>query len=403
MTTNVPAIQFTPTGVVIPSELNILGGVLADMNQAFGGDMNLDVTTPQGQLAQSQTAIIGDKNDQIAYVVNQLNPYYSSGVFQDAIASIYFLNRNPAQSTVVQCLCTGANGTVIPVNAQVKDAAGNIYLCINGGTIPAGGSITLSFANQVAGAIPCPANTLTTIYQTIVGWDTINNAAAGTIGNEVESQADFEFRRSQSVAANGKDSLSAIYGAVFGVAGVIDVYAIENVADTAVNVGATNYPMKAHSIYVAVVGGIAADIAKQIWIKKSAGCAMNGNMSVIISDNNYSYPPPTYTILYNIPTSTPILFAIQIANNSTLPGNIITLVQNAIIAAVSGSDGGSRARIGGTLLASRYYAPVTNVSLTGINIISLFIGITSPTLNSIQLGIDQAPTVSASNISVTLV
>ena len=38
--TNVPKLQLTKTGVSVPLESEVLTGVLADINQAFGGGLN---------------------------------------------------------------------------------------------------------------------------------------------------------------------------------------------------------------------------------------------------------------------------------------------------------------------------------------------------------------------------
>jgi hypothetical protein len=70
MATNVPAIQFTDTGVVLPQESEILAGAFNDIDNAFGGGINKALTTPQGQLATSLSAIIADKNEQIALLAN---------------------------------------------------------------------------------------------------------------------------------------------------------------------------------------------------------------------------------------------------------------------------------------------------------------------------------------------
>ena len=106
MSTNVPAITWVNGSPVLPSEQTILTGVQTDINSAFGGGVNSGLTTPQGQIAQSETAIIGDKNSQIAYIANQVNPSMSSGIWQDAIGYIYFMNRIQASGTVVNATCT---------------------------------------------------------------------------------------------------------------------------------------------------------------------------------------------------------------------------------------------------------------------------------------------------------
>lgn len=398
--TNVPSVVFGATGVVLPAEADVLTGVQSDINQAFGGGVNPALNTLQGQLSQSLTAIIGDKNNQIAEVANQVNPDYADGRWQDAIGRIYFIDRNPAEATAINVTCVGLSGTVIPVGAKVSDANGNIYACTAAGTIPTGGSISLQFACAVYGPTAVPATV--SIYQTVVGWDTAT-ITGGTVGSNVESRADFEYRRRNSVALNGKGSLPSIYANVFAVSGVLDVYVAENTTNAPITVGSSNYSLAPHSIYVAAVGGTAANIAQAIWLKKDVGADYNGNTSVVVTDTSgYNIPYPTYTVKYQVPASLPILFAVQIANNSALPSNIVALVQNAIISAFSGGDGGPRARIGSTIFASRFYSPVAAIGMN-VSILSILIGTSSATLASLTVGIDQSPTVTAANISVTLV
>src|ERR1043165_4853984 len=127
MTTSVPTITFTPTGFETPSEEQILAGVLAVFNAAFGGNMNLNLSTPQGQLAMALTQIIGANNDLLLALLNGVDPAYASGLMQDAIARIYFLTRKPAQSTAVECTITGLPGTVIPAFALALNDDGNTY------------------------------------------------------------------------------------------------------------------------------------------------------------------------------------------------------------------------------------------------------------------------------------
>lgn len=404
MATNVPPVQFTPTGLVVPQESEVLAGVQADFNDAFGGNLNPALETPQGQLASSTAAIIADNNAVFAEFVNQVNPDTASGFMQDAIARIYFLDRQPAAPTVVQCEIVGNAGTIIPVGAQAADTSGNIYSCTQAGIIPPGGTITLTFANVQDGPIPCPANTLTVIYRAIPGWDTVNNPSPGVLGADVESQAAFAYRRAQSVALNARGSLPSIYSAVFDVKDVLDVYVTENVTNAVVNVGATNYALAPHSLYVAAIGGTDADVAKAIWTKKDAGCDYNGNTTVIVTDDSGYLPPlPTYSVKFQRPAALPIKFAVEIQDDPNLPADIVDLVKAAIIATFNGTNGGQRVRIGSLLLASKFYAPVISTAPGVVSVLSILLGSSTPTLNSQLIGIDQAPTVVASDITVTLV
>lgn len=402
MSTNVPSVEFAPEGLIVPQEAEILVGVQADYNEAFGGDLNPALNTPQGQLASSTAAIVANANALTAEFVNQINPDTADGFMQDAIARIYFLERSPGVPTNVACQCIGDFGTVIPVGAQAQDTSGNRYICTDGGVIPVSGTITLNFANIVDGPIPCPANTLTTIYKAIPGWDTINNAIDGVMGRLVESRAEFEFRRFNSVAINAHGSKEAIYGQVFDVDDVLDVFVTENVTDSVLPYGATNYPLAGHSVYVGVVGGEGQAIGQAINIKKDLGCNMNGNTTVVVTDDSYTPPKPTYDITFNRPDPLPIFFRVELTDSASLPSNIVQLVKDAIIASFNGLDGSPRIRIGGLILASKFYSPVNRIG-PEVSILSILIGTAGPgALNSITAGIDQSPTVADVDITVVL-
>ena len=314
-----------------------------------------------------------------------------------------FLTVRGAAPTIVQATLGGLVGTVIPAGTLAQDTSGNTYVLTGAVTIDASSTATGEFENIVPGPTPCPAGTLAKVYQKVDGWDTITNAADGSIGNLVESRSDFEYRRQNSVALNGHGSPGAIYGAVFTLPGVLDVYVKDNPTGATVNTGPTNYPIVKNSVYVAVVGGIDAEIAKAIWIKKDLGCNMNGNTSaIVVDDSGYSYPQPSYTISWERPPALPVKFAVRVVSDSALPSNIVTLIKDAIIARFNGTDGTTRERIGATILASRYYGAVVSVA-ANVALVDVLIGTSTATLTQVAVGIDQRPTLSASDISVSLI
>ena len=403
MSTNVPSIVWLNGSPVLPAETDILAGVQADINLAFGGGVNPSLQTPQGQIAQSETAIIGDKNNQIAYIANQVNPSMASGIWQDAIGEIYFITRIPGAGTVVSVTCTGAVGTIIPIGSVVQDSSGYLYSSTATATIPSGGSIIVQFQNQTQGAIACAIGAINTIYTAVSGWDTVYNFTAGSLGNLVESRTAFEARRSASVAGNSVNSLDSIRASVLSVPDVISAVVIDNPTNSTITYGPTNYSMAAHSITVSVAGGTSSAIAQAIWNKKPPGTGYNGNTSATVYDTSYPTPYPSYTVTWLTPTSVPIYFAIQIKNNSLLPSNIVQLVQNAVIQSFNGQDGGSAVGINSTSYSGRYYANINAIN-PNVNVIEVYLGTSaSPTTLSIAMGIDQLPTLQASQISVTLV
>lgn len=401
-TTSVPDIQFTLAGLVVPEESAIKAGAFADMNAAFGGNLNPADNTPQGQLIASQAAIIGDKNDQFLQFVAGVDPATSSGSMQDGIGKLYRLTRLPAVATTVNVVCTGKTGVNIPIGALVQDVSGNVYVCTQAGVIPAGGSVTLPFQAQNTGPLACPAGAISKIYKTILGWDSVANVVDGVTGSAIESRADFEFRRQLSVAANARDTLESIYGSVINAAGVTDVYATENRTNAPVVINSIT--LAPHSLYVAAVGGTDQAVGDAIWQKSSIGCDLNGNTTVTVTDNSgYALPAPTYPVKFQRPAALPIFFGVTVQNLTATPNATVAIaIQNAIIAAFAGADGGQRARIAQPILATRYIVPIAQAAQVAI--LSVFVGTAFPALStSVTVGIDQTPTILPANITVTFI
>jgi hypothetical protein len=356
-TTNVPSPTFGPTGFILPAESAILAGAQADINAAFGGALSQNLETPQGQIASSLTAIIGDQNAQYLQLTNQVDPAFAAGRMQDAIGRIYFITRIAGTGTVTQVTCSGKTGVQIPVGALLQAADGNLYSCTLLGQIPSAGSIVLPFQCLTTGPIACPAQTFT-IYQTIFGWDSAISVSGGVQGIAVETRAAFELRRQQSVAQNALGTIPAILGAVLSVSGVLDAYVIDNPTNSPATIGGIT--IGANALYVGVYGGLASAVAFAIWQKKQPGCPYYaGNTTQTVYDPSPTYStPPAYTVIFETPPAVPVYIVATVKNSTAVPSTALASIQTAVQLAFAGGDGGTRACMGSTLYASRYYAGV---------------------------------------------
>ena len=374
--TAVPAIQITGTGVVVPTEADIFSGVQADMQAAFGGDLNMSVETPQGQLATSQAAIIAAAYAAFLNLANSFDPAYASGRFQDAIGRYYNLSRNPPLSTVLTVNCYGATGLEIPAGALLVDTNNNQYAANSSGIIPSAGYVQLSFACTVTGPLQVPGSV--TIYQTVQGWDSAI-LVSGVEGQNIESRIAFEQRRQQTLAANSNNTNAAILGVVQQVPGVLSAYVTENsssypvannpaatvtgylvgttltilsgtmpastaglfvsgvgvlngtsivsgsgpytvnLSQTVASSGSPVYlqiggvQISANSLYVCVYGGSNAAVAAAIFSKKPPGCGFSGNTSQTVYDASPPYGTPG--IPYTITFQTAVALPIFFAVN----------------------------------------------------------------------------------------
>lgn len=94
---------------------------------------------------------------------------------------------------------------------------------------------------------------------------------------------------------------------------------------------------------------------------------------------------------------------VELANNNALPGDIASRVRTAVLSAFNGEDGGTRARIGSTIYAGRYYAGVQEIDSANVDILSITLSRDGSTyITSMSFGIDEVPTIDSTNISVAL-
>ncbi len=392
LTSNVPNILFTEDGIIVPTAAEVLTGVLKDFSQVFGGNMRVDLRTPQGQLASSLAAIITSKNNEIALLVNQINPEYADGFFQDAIGEIYFLPRKPGTATRVTCTVTGLPGTVIPANTLAKDTVGNIYTFISVITIPSTGTTTAILDNIQTGEIACAANTLTVIYQTVNGWDSITNPNAGVPGIPVENRQKYEYRRKQSVAANATGTIAAIRANVFKIPEIIEVYGVDNVTSEPIII--TGVTLVPHSLYICAYAknwtlALREKVAAAIFDKKDLGCDYNGDTVITIYDGI------AYNVRFQEAQQLSVFFRINIRNNPALPNTIASQIQNAILTNFD-------EKIGSLIEANTFYGTILAVD-PRIQIISVFVGNTAnPSTLQLQATIEQMPITALNNIIVDL-
>lgn len=358
--THVPTFTFGPTGFLAPSGPAVLAGEQADIDAAFNNTLNYQLTTPQGQLAQSQAAIISNTYASFQYYAQQVDPAYSSGRFQDGIGRIYYLERDPSEPTSLQISCLGGAGTVIPVGLLIVDGSNNLYACTAGGTIPTLGSITLQFDCTIPGPTAVPNANGVSIYQGVNGLDAVS-VVSGVVGRDVESRAAFEARRSDSVAGNSFGAIGSIIGAVAKVPNVLDYFGYSN--NTAAPVTLFGVTIPANAIYISVSGGTTADIAQAILSKKGAGAPMAGTTTVTAYDNNPLYAAPIpYSITFTIAAPLQLLWKVQLVNSPLIPSNGAAQVQAALIAAASGQSDiippPPKTRIGTTVYAAQYTAAI---------------------------------------------
>lgn len=283
---SIPQLQITDDGIVAPNTDEVISGLWEMFKGAFGKDLNTTMNTPQGQLVTSLAAIITDERNQMIALLNQFDPRYAQGIWQDGIGYVYFMTRKKATHSSVDLELTGLAGTSIAAGTIFNDDNNQEWRITHDAVIGGEGTVTAHALCVLAGNISAAPNTITSIPKAIAGLDRITNPYAAVAGVDEEARRDFETRRRASVAINSKNTNAATYGAVANLPDVKDVYVTDNPSDETITVGATNYPVIRNSILVSVVGGDDEVIARTILNKAGTGCSFNGNTECTISVSN---------------------------------------------------------------------------------------------------------------------
>lgn len=396
------AITFDPTtGLVAEDTAVIRQRVAQQWKDAFNvspdtPELNTEAETPAGQLIDGQTALIAEKDAEILRMGNNFNPQTATGVAQDALAKIYFLDRQVAEPTLVTCQCRGLQGTIIPYGAVVQDVNGNTFYNIVPSTIPASGEVSTVFRCSVYGPIEVGAEAVNKIITVIPGWDSVSNMAAGVTGRDKETQSEFENRRAASVAKNSHGLAESVGGTVGNLRGVVACRVEQNRGDSAITkMGVTIPP---HSIYLSVYGGEQQDIGYAIHNKLDAGCGTAGNTSVTITDETNGSEHIYY---YEIPTTENFGVRVIMQRTSDTPEDIVSLIKTAIINNFNGDSGYERAKMGDRIYASRFYADV--IAAGAENLTSIEIQYNSSAFGEVvDIPLDSMPVLSANNITVNV-
>ena len=202
----------------------------------------------------------------------------------------------------------------------------------------------------------------------VAGWDTAVNLRAATVGQNAETQGAFEARRYKSVALNARGTIAAVYARVADCANVVSCIVRENKTNMPIEID--GYYLKAHSVFVSVVGGSDKDIAEAIYNSCSAGCDYNGNTTVAVTD---SATGAGEKVTFYRPADYPMYVRVTLQGKDSLPDDYETTVKNAVYDNFYGESTATiagnpilRAVAGDTVLASRFVPSVLDAGISQV-------------------------------------
>lgn len=324
------------TGVIVPDTSTTLLTVQDEFKTVFGADLPVTPDTPQGVLITAETVARDAVIRNNAALANQINPNLAGGVFLDALCALTGLTRAPATRSVVTASLTGQPGTIIPEGVQARTGEGDLFESLGTVVLSGAGTATVEFRAIEYGPVAAAIGALNQIVSGVLGWETITNAAAATLGQDEQSDASLRQLRADTLALQGVALPEAITSAVSNVSGVRSLAFLENVANTTQSIEGIS--LVAHSIFVCVDGGSDEEVAAAILANKSLGCNFNGNTTVEVVE---PVTEQAYDVIFERPEEVDILVRVTVSLEGTLidPN---TAIPAAVVAYANGEITGNK-------------------------------------------------------------
>lgn len=388
----------TATGLIVPDTGDILETVKNEYRAAFGADLVTDPSTPQGVLIVAETEARDGMVRNNAAVANQVNPNLAGGVWLDAIWALTGGARSPATRSRVDAVLTGVIGTVVPAGSLAKTLANNQFQTVTTVTIGNAGTAAAVFESVEFGAIPCGAGDLNTIVSTVLGWETVTNGDAATLGTTTQSDESARRERRQTLALQGRRLSQSIMSAIASIQGFVSQAFRENTADTTETIDGIS--MVGHSIYSCVDGGIDSDVAMAI-AENLNGFAMNGNTDVSVTD---PYSGQAYTVTFQRPADVDVLIRITAKVSASVATDPTAAIKAAVLAYANCETDDGGFVVGGDVSPFEIAAAANVVPGIFISLCEVAEAGGSPvySTDTIAIGLDQVARTQSSSISVVL-
>jgi uncharacterized phage protein gp47/JayE len=391
------------TGIITADTSDFLTQVQTEFQTAYGADIALTNDTPQGKMITAETTARTRVSQMMAALANMINPNQAGGVFLDAICAWLGIEREAATFTVVpNVTITGApNALFLAGQLQAVGATSKAFF-VNTRSVqlPTSGTMEVDFQCQTAGPVECPINDLS-IATEVLGWETISNAFAGTVGRDQESDEALRARRNDTLAEQGMSTPEAIVSALNDVPGVASLSFRENYTD--VDTTIDGIFLKKHSVWACVDGGADIDIATALIANKSAGANWNGATDIPIVDPSSGQ---TYHVLFDRPTPVPVMTRVTL-RQGTSTAELASAVPQAVFDYSKGKIDGYPGFVTGGQVSPFDISGAVGRALPGVFVAKVEVALfsVSPVWQTTELAValNQKATITLSSVQAVII
>jgi uncharacterized phage protein gp47/JayE len=331
----------TDAGFVLKRFENIKSDLQAGYISLYGNP-NLADTSVIGQRIALESNMLAQAWEGLQLAYNAPFPSLCGEGDIDNVMALSGLTRNPATPTVLTCDCVFSAAGTIPTGALIANEAGSIFAAV--ADIVATGAETVqgNFSCTENGPVPMPTTGTLSIQTPASGWSSVGlHEVDGevveesvSVGSDIETLAEARVRRLNSLMATGSATLDAIRSAILdNVSTVSACQVTENPLPVYVGNTLEQPPHSIHVICQSEDQGTAEQlaIAQQIWYKRAAGIAMQGDTEVSVDDSQGN----PHTVKFDYASEVEIDFSITYSINTESPYDPPDDIEAAITAALN--------------------------------------------------------------------
>lgn len=384
-------------GVIVPNTSSIKSEVEAEWRLIAGEDATIDPSSFEGRLIDTTTTeriSVARNNVDLA---NQLNPNMSNGSFVDAHLALVGGERDGKEQSTVELTLTGVSGTNILAGAFVEDVNRELWGLVSDTIIGADNTVTASFRSINDGPIPAAIGEINKIISSVVGWETVNNAAAATPGKLEQSDVLAKRKRRLELGANTRSVAESVISAVYSLEGVNGIQFRENNTNATMAVdGITLIPK---SSWLCVDGGVTSEIS-EAYYNNRWGTDFNGVVEYAYTDPISGQVAP---VKFDRATEVPIKCRIAARVGQSQDAEVD--IKNAIIDYANGNVEGEDGFALGLDASPFEVASAVNSQLPSVFVNKCELALISGTLSTetIVTQIFEKATITEDNIEVILV
>jgi uncharacterized phage protein gp47/JayE len=266
-------------GLHIPSYIDIRDDLLAQFRQIYGDDLYLENDSQDYQMISAFASKTYDTMLLLQIVYNNHSPKTAVGTALSSLVKLNGIARKPASYSTCVLTLTGTVGTVIAAGS-VKDDSGNIW------NLPANTTLTGATTEVTAqcatlGAVEAVPGTITKINTPQAGWISVTNEVPAVVGQPIELDEELRGRQPISGAIPSQNMVDSTIAGIASIEGVKRYKVYDN--DT--NITDPN-GIPGHTMASVVEGGLDADVAAQIYLRKGPGSGTYGSSSATYTNSS---------------------------------------------------------------------------------------------------------------------